>query len=178
MTKSFFVFLVLLLFVGAAVWFLFEKNKEVSLSPSESASPTAATGTNNPMPSTTTRADGLQIQDVKVGTGKEAKAGDGVSVHYVGMLSTGQKFDSSYDRNQPALFTVGVGSLIKGWDEGIPGMRVGGKRHLIIPPALGYGASGIPAKDEQGGVIPGQYVIPPNATLVFDVELLDVLPAQ
>ncbi len=108
-----------------------------------------------------TMADGLQYQDLTVGTGQEAKAGDTVTVNYVGKLTNGQIFDSSYDRNQPFTTQIGVGQVIKGWDEGIPGMKVGGKRELIIPPSLGYGAQGAGP-------------IPPNSTLVFLVELLSV----
>jgi FKBP-type peptidyl-prolyl cis-trans isomerase len=182
MIKNIFVFIVLIIFIGAAGWLLFKKGESVSdndffSSPSPTAtssvssSPAAASG------KVTTMANGLKIEDIKVGTGREAKAGDTISVHYLGTLETGQKFDSSYDRNQPAAFQVGVGSLIKGWDEGIPGMKVGGKRKLIVPGDLAYGAAGIPARDAQGKVIPGQYVIPPNATLIFEVELLDVLPS-
>ena len=172
------MFIVLLIFVGAAVWLLFKKGESVKDadqlipgSPSPSASSSQA-----PSKTVITKPSGLQIEDVVAGTGAEVKAGDAVSVHYVGMLSSGQKFDSSYDRNQPAVFTVGVGQLIKGWDEGIPGMKVGGKRKLTVPASIGYGSSGVPARDAQGNVIPGQYVIPPNATLLFEVELLDVLP--
>jgi peptidylprolyl isomerase len=109
---------------------------------------------------------GLRIIDVKVGTGPEPHAGQTVTVNYTGWLyvdgKKGQKFDSSLDRNQPFSFTIGEGQVIKGWDEGVATMHVGGKRTLIIPPDLGYGASGA------GGVIP------PNATLIFDVDLLSV----
>lgn len=107
---------------------------------------------------------GLQYEDTRVGDGAEAKAGRQVSVHYTGWLyedgRQGAKFDSSRDRNEPFSFPLGAGHVIKGWDEGVQGMKVGGRRTLIIPPALGYGARGA------GGVIP------PNATLQFDVELL------
>ncbi len=109
---------------------------------------------------------GLGVADVTVGTGKEAKAGETVVVHYTGWLyergTKTTKFDSSVDRGEPFDFPLGAGRVIAGWDEGVAGMKVGGKRTLIIPPELGYGASG--AGD----------VIPPNATLIFDVELLDV----
>ncbi len=104
--------------------------------------------------------DGLQYWDIKEGTGAVAKPGDKVKVHYTGWLTNGKKFDSSVDRGQPFEFTLGAGQVIKGWDEGVAGMKVGGKRQLRIPPDLGYGSRGA------GGVIP------PNATLVFDVELL------
>jgi peptidylprolyl isomerase len=111
-----------------------------------------------------TTASGLTIIDVAEGTGAAAKAGDNVSVQYTGRLqSNGKKFDSSYDRNEPFSFVLGQGQVIKGWDEGVAGMKVGGKRQLIIPPDLGYGANGTP-----------DGTIPPNATLVFDVELVKI----
>jgi len=106
--------------------------------------------------------DGLQYTDDQVGTGAEATPGKTAVVHYTGWLLDGTKFDSSLDRNQPFSFPLGAGQVIKGWDEGVQGMKVGGKRTLIIPPELGYGARGA------GGVIP------PNATLKFEVQLLDV----
>jgi len=109
-----------------------------------------------------TTPSGLKYDDLKVGTGAEAKAGQTVSVHYTGWLTDGKKFDSSVDRGQPFQFALGMGQVIKGWDEGVKGMKVGGKRKLTIPAALGYGARGA------GGVIP------PNATLIFDVELLGI----
>jgi FKBP-type peptidyl-prolyl cis-trans isomerase FkpA len=116
--------------------------------------------------STQTTASGLQYIDTEVGTGATAQKGQYVSVHYTGWLYNGgvqgAKFDSSKDRGQPFSFDLGAGMVIKGWDEGVAGMQVGGKRTLIIPPELGYGARGA------GGVIP------PNATLKFDVELLGV----
>jgi FKBP-type peptidyl-prolyl cis-trans isomerase FkpA len=111
---------------------------------------------------TVTTKSGLQYEDLKTGQGDEAKAGKTVDVHYTGWLTDGKKFDSSVDRGQPFSFKLGGGQVIRGWDEGVAGMKVGGKRKLTIPPELGYGASGA------GGVIP------PNATLVFDVELLGV----
>jgi peptidylprolyl isomerase len=111
-------------------------------------------------------ASGLQWEDVTVGTGAQPKTGQTAVVHYTGWLweggKKGKKFDSSVDRGEPFSFPVGRGRVIKGWDEGVATMKVGGKRNLLIPPSLGYGASGA------GGVIPG------NATLFFEVELLDV----
>ena len=104
----------------------------------------------------------LEIEDVVVGTGAEAVKGKLVSVHYTGWLTDGKKFDSSKDRGQPFQFPLGRGQVIRGWDDGVQGMKVGGKRKLTIPPDLDYGAQGA------GGVIP------PNATLVFEVELLGV----
>ena len=114
----------------------------------------------------TTTDSGLQYEDTTVGDGAEATKGQNVSVHYTGWLynngEQGAKFDSSRDRNDPFEFALGAGMVIKGWDEGVQGMKIGGQRTLIIPAALGYGARGA------GGVIP------PNATLKFDVELLKV----
>jgi FKBP-type peptidyl-prolyl cis-trans isomerase len=110
----------------------------------------------------TTTASGLQYWDIVVGSGTTAAPGNQVSVHYTGWLPSGEKFDSSLDRGQPFSFPLGAGQVIKGWDEGVAGMKVGGKRQLRMPPDLGYGSRGA------GGVIP------PNATLIFDVELLDV----
>jgi FKBP-type peptidyl-prolyl cis-trans isomerase FkpA len=114
----------------------------------------------------TTTATGLQYEDTVVGEGAEATRGTSVTVHYTGWLYTdgvqGAKFDSSKDRNDPFVFPLGAGMVIRGWDEGVQGMKVGGQRTLIIPAELGYGARGA------GGVIP------PNATLKFDVELLAV----
>jgi FKBP-type peptidyl-prolyl cis-trans isomerase len=109
-----------------------------------------------------TTASGLRYTDLKVGSGAEAKAGQTAVVHYTGWLTNGTKFDSSKDRDQPFSFPLGGGRVIKGWDEGVQGMMVGGTRKLTIPASLGYGAQGA------GGVIP------PNATLVFEVELLDL----
>jgi FKBP-type peptidyl-prolyl cis-trans isomerase len=104
----------------------------------------------------------LKVEDLQTGTGDEAKAGQTVSVHYTGWLENGTKFDSSLDRRQPFQFKLGAGQVIQGWDQGVAGMKVGGKRKLTIPASLGYGARGA------GGVIP------PNATLIFEVELLGV----
>jgi FKBP-type peptidyl-prolyl cis-trans isomerase len=109
-----------------------------------------------------TTASGLVIEDTVFGTGAEAKSGRTVVVHYTGWLTDGTKFDSSKDRNDPFSFPLGRGYVIRGWDEGVEGMKVGGSRKLTIPPQLGYGERGA------GGVIP------PNATLVFEVELLEL----
>lgn len=124
---------------------------------SDNSSPTKVDGKGK------STSSGLQYWDLKEGSGAAASAGKTVSVHYTGWLaSNGKKFDSSVDRGQPFMFQLGAGQVIKGWDEGVSGMKVGGKRQLRIPPELGYGSRGA------GGVIP------PNATLIFDVELLAV----
>jgi FKBP-type peptidyl-prolyl cis-trans isomerase len=122
----------------------------------DTMSPTKVSG-----PGTKT-ADGLQYWDIVTGTGPTAAAGQTVKVHYTGWLTNGKKFDSSVDRGEPFSFHLGAGQVIKGWDEGVAGMKVGGKRQLRIPPDLGYGSRGA------GGVIPA------DSTLIFDVELLGV----
>ena len=123
----------------------------------DTSAPTKVTG----KPKST--ADGLQYWDITVGTGTQANAGKTVKVNYTGWLTNGKKFDSSVDRGTPFSFKLGAMQVIKGWDEGVAGMKVGGKRQLKIPPELGYGAQGV-----------GGGLIPPNSTLIFDVELLDV----
>jgi FKBP-type peptidyl-prolyl cis-trans isomerase FkpA len=105
--------------------------------------------------------DELLIEDIRVGTGAEATAGQTVSVHYVGTLTDGKKFDASRDRGRPFEFPLGGGRVIKGWDQGVAGMKIGGLRKLTIPPHLGYGDKGV-----------GNGLIPPKATLIFEVELL------
>jgi FKBP-type peptidyl-prolyl cis-trans isomerase len=129
-------------------------------------SPTALAATDGAPGKMTELANGLKYTDTTVGSGAEATPGHKVSVHYTGWLynndKKGSKFDSSLDRGQPFGFALGAHQVIRGWDEGVAGMKVGGKRTLIIPPDLGYGARGAPP------------VIPPNATLIFDVELLKV----
>ncbi len=141
-----------------------ENTKDMAKDTAKSLTTNTATSKGKSM--TRTTASGLKIEDVLVGTGAEAVAGGGVTVHYTGWLleaeKRGAKFDSSVDRKEPFKFPLGAGRVIKGWDEGVAGMKVGGKRVLTIPPELGYGARGA------GGVIP------PNATLVFEVELLGV----
>lgn len=127
---------------------------------SKQETPQSATITNS-IPNMATDSNKLQIEDIKVGTGQEVTSGDTVVMHYKGTLSNGEKFDSSYDRGTPFETRIGVGQVIQGWDMGVPGMKVGGKRKLVIPPALGYGERGI-------GPIPG------NATLIFEVELLEI----
>jgi FKBP-type peptidyl-prolyl cis-trans isomerase FkpA len=112
--------------------------------------------------SASTSPSGLIIEEVIIGQGAAAQAGQRVTVHYTGWLTDGETFDSSKDRDDPFQFSLGAGRVIKGWDEGVQGMQVGGTRKLTIPPALGYGARGA------GGVIP------PNATLVFEVELISI----
>jgi FKBP-type peptidyl-prolyl cis-trans isomerase len=131
-------------------------NKSSTPRPTNTSSPVKVNG------QPTTTASGLQYWDIVAGTGATALAGNTVRVHYTGFLTTGEKFDSSRDRGEPFSFPLGAGQVIKGWDEGVAGMKVGGQRQLRIPPELGYGAAGA------GGAIP------PNATLIFDVELLGV----
>lgn len=124
--------------------------------PAVKATDTATTGT------VRTTASGLQIEELKIGTGAEAGPGENVTVHYTGTLTNGRKFDSSLDYGKPLTFKIGTPRIIKGWNEGVAGMKEGGKRKLTIPPALAYGTTGRPP------------VIPPNATLVFEIELLKV----
>lgn len=107
-------------------------------------------------------ANGLKIEDIKIGGGAEAKNGSTVTVNYIGTLLDGTKFDSSYDHNQTFSFVVGGGQVIPGWDQGLLGMKVGGKRKLVIPPSLAYGEKGVTG------------AIPPNSTLIFEIELLKV----
>ncbi len=135
-----------------------------SETPSEQAAPEVREETSKAAPPSKTKSEvtELKVKDLVAGKGAEAKPGDRVSVHYTGWLEDGTKFDSSLDRKQPFQFTLGAGEVIKGWDEGVAGMRIGGKRKLTIPPELGYGEQGA------GGVIP------PNAVLTFEVQLLGI----
>jgi FKBP-type peptidyl-prolyl cis-trans isomerase len=155
MKQQFALILTLLAILGIAFG-CGSANKSNSPSSSSTSSPAKVSG------QPTTTASGLQYWDIVVGTGATAVAGNTVKVHYSGFLTSGEKFDSSRDRGEPFSFPLGAGQVIKGWDDGVAGMKVGGQRQLRIPPALGYGAAGA------GGAIP------PNATLIFDVELLGV----
>jgi FKBP-type peptidyl-prolyl cis-trans isomerase len=139
-----------------AVFVLAQSTTRKSTKPNTSA-PTKVVGDGVRTPS------GLVYWDIRVGNGEVAKEGSHVRVHYTGWLTNGKKFDSSVDAGTPFDFTIGNGEVIKGWEEGVAGMKVGGKRQLRIPPALGYGAEGTP-----GGPIPA------NANLIFDVQLLQV----
>lgn len=149
--------LVLFLFItGVAIAACSDKDAK----PSGEAKPAAA-GAAAPEAAVTTPS-GLSYVDLVVGNGPQPASGKPVKVHYTGWLENGTKFDSSVDRGEPFVFTVGVGEVIPGWDEGVMTMKVGGKRRLIVPARLGYGEAGAGS------------LIPPNATLVFEVELLDV----
>ncbi len=134
---------------------------KVTKKPNTEEKTNSTTGKTNSM--TITTADGLQMTDEVIGTGAEAVAGKKVSVHYTGTLTDGKKFDSSLDRGEPFSFDLGAGQVIKGWDEGVVGMKVGGKRKLTIPSGLAYGAREV-----------GNGLIPANSTLIFEVELLGV----
>jgi FKBP-type peptidyl-prolyl cis-trans isomerase FkpA len=140
------------------------ENKNAQTNPANTASTAnAASPSGAEMLSGVRNVSGIRIEDVKEGDGRQAKKGDSVSVNYLGTLaSNGKKFDSSYDRNEPITFKLGSGQVIEGWEKGIEGMKVGGKRVLTIPPDKAYGPDGYPP------------VIPPNATLKFEVELVDV----
>jgi FKBP-type peptidyl-prolyl cis-trans isomerase len=165
------VFIVLLILVAVAVYLGARSSKMASFAtPSPSprnelnfASPTPATSTfGKEVDSSMQEPEQLKIEDLVEGTGDVAEVGKKVIVNYVGTLESGQQFDSSYDRGKPFSFNLGSGEVIKGWDQGVVGMKVGGKRRLIIPPSLAYGDNGIPES------------IPPKATLIFEVELLKV----
>lgn len=156
MTKTVFAYVLIVMFVGLGVWLFVRKGNDVPeglvLPVTDSPAP-ASTGSLIKME------NGLQIQDLVEGTGPEVRVGQGLTMHYSGTLEDGTKFDSSYDRGEPFQFILGAGQVIQGWDLGVQGMKVGGKRKLIIPSELGYGERGIGP-------------IPPNATLIFEVEVL------
>ena len=137
-----------ILFLGIFIYFIFGFN-QTSQKAAPSTQPTQA------------QAQELQIEDIQVGTGPEVKSGDTISIDYKGTLPDGTVFDSSYKRGQPFETQIGVGQVIKGWDEGVIGMQVGGKRKLVIPPAMGYG-------EQDMGTIPA------NSTLIFEVELKEI----
>ena len=149
------IFLILLAFLSASVW----AAQEQTTNPA----PAAKTGTTRPKPAAqmTTTPSGLQYRDIVVGKGPQPKDGDTVVVNYTGRFTNGKVFDTSVGK-KPFSFKLGRGEVIKGWDEGVATMHVGGKRKLVIPPDLAYGAGGYPG------------VIPPNSTLTFDVELLSI----
>lgn len=148
---------ILVLAIAALAWAQTATKKPTTTPRHNPNAPTKVTGEGEKT------ASGLQYWDIRVGTGEVAKEGSHVRVHYTGWLTNGKKFDSSVDAGTPFTFTIGNGEVIKGWDEGVTGMKVGGKRQLRIPPELGYGANGTP-----GGEIPA------NATLIFDIQLLGV----
>lgn len=138
------------------IWLALALAVTMTVAQTSSSGPAKVTGKGH------TTADDLQYWDLKVGDGPVATPGKKVTVNYAGYLTNGKKFDSSYDHGTPFQFTLGNGEVIKGWDEGVAGMKVGGRRQLKIPATLGYGSQGVPG------------AIPPNATLIFDVELLGV----
>lgn len=153
MSKRFLLAIIVgLIALGIFVYFIFGFNQKPSYDTIKAVEENNTKSTMN---------DDLKIEDTQIGEGKEVKSGDTVTIHYKGILTNGTKFDSSYDRGQPFETQIGVGQVIKGWDLGVVGMKVGGKRKLTIPPALGYG------NQDLG-------VIPPNSTLTFEVELIDV----
>ncbi len=171
MTKSIFAITLIIVFFGITVFVFYKKGSgahdtaNMSLSPTVSATPSPILTLSPTLESNKIiqMGNGLKIQDLKIGTGLEAKKGYTISVNYVGTLENGTKFDSSYDRGQSFQFILGAGQVIEGWDIGVAGMKIGGKRKLIIPPDLAYGERNI-----------GNGLIPPNSTLIFEVELLAI----
>lgn len=158
MTKGILMFVILVLAIALGSWFLIPESKSVQPPLTRLESTSVPT----PTPKTMQPITELKIEDVQVGTGAEVKSGDTVVMHYTGTFTSGIKFDSSLDRNQPFETKIGVGMVIAGWDQGVPGMKVGGKRKLYIPSSLAYGSRGA------GGVIA------PNSDLIFEVELLEI----
>ncbi len=166
------IYLIIIVLIGLGVFFFVQKFRNVSNNSGiEALNQKLTEPVNGNQPNMSGEwiepEGGPKYKDVVVGTGQEAKNGDAVAAHYVGTLEDGTKFDSSYDRGEPFVFLLGGGTVIKGWDIGVAGMKVGGKRKLIIPPELGYGARDI-----------GDGKIPPNSTLFFDVELVAVQAVQ
>lgn len=174
MSKNILIITILIVFIGITVWFFIQKTNKAnapegldslgtSPTPPASASLASSSETNKSAGQWVTLTGGLKIQDIVIGPGREAKAGNVVAAHYTGTLENGTKFDSSYDRGEPFAFILGSGQVIKGWDMGIEGMKIGGKRKFIIPPELAYGDREL-----------GNGLIPANSTLYFEVELLAV----
>lgn len=167
--KKIIALVIILIIMAVAVYWVLTgpiTRKQEDLPPAVMGGPTASptpeltTPTPTPTNTMTFEIQGVKVEIIKEGSGDAAKNGDMVYVHYVGTLENGQKFDSSRDRGEPFSFTLGAGQVISGWDLGVAGMKIGEVRRLTIPPALAYGASGIPG------------AIPANATLIFEVELL------
>jgi FKBP-type peptidyl-prolyl cis-trans isomerase len=152
--KFLLIMLVVLIGIIGVLYFISSSKSQTTMAKNNSAKKGSANVTTTP--------DGLIIEDIVVGTGRQVYANDTVKINYRGTFTDGKEFDSSYKRNEPFVTPIGVGQVIKGWDEGVVGMKVGGKRKLTIPPALAYGSQGIGS------------VIPPNATLIFEVELLGI----
>lgn len=168
MTKQFFIFFSVIVCLAIGIFLFVQKsfnandNVETIISQTPDATPTVTSQSGQTAGELITMTNGLKVQDLVIGTGAEAKQENAVSVHYVGTLTDGTKFDSSRDRGQPFVFVLGAGNVIQGWDIGVQGMKVGGKRKLIIPPQLAYGERGVGDK------------ILPNSTLVFEIELLGI----
>lgn len=174
MTKNiipFFIVLIVIIIGAAGIYFIINNkqdmaNSNINLQSSDqkaqAQTPTATPTVVPTIISSQTLSDGLIIEEEKIGTGSAVKSGDTIIINYIGSLLNGQKFDSSYDRGKPFETQIGVGHVIKGWDEGVIGMMLGGKRRLTIPASLGYGEQGVPG------------AIPPNSTLIFELELLQV----
>lgn len=172
MTKNILIYFIVIVIIGIGGWFFIQKSRNTS----NNSSLDSLVKTNEPSPSANVDSNqeinnewiklenGLEYQDIVIGSAdQEAKNGDKVFAHYTGTLENGSKFDSSYDRGEPFSFVLGGGMVIQGWDLGLLGMKVGGKRKLIIPPKLGYGDRNI-----------GNGLIPPNSTLYFDIELMNL----
>jgi hypothetical protein len=170
--KSVFVFVVTFALVGVAGWLFWRQGQEIKNNSGvilDAVSKTSPSPYGSSIPTTSAPVvsrgvklgNGLEIEDIVIGPGLEVRPGDIISVHYTGTLTDGKKFDSSLDRGEAFATILGVGKVIPGWDLGIPGMKVGGKRRLVIPSNLGYGPQG------------AGNIVPPNATLIFEIELLD-----